>query len=99
MGEEEKHLNYYIKYACTRFGLCYRDKEDEIKRLQEMNKNQLMQSEKSLEEFKLQVEKNQTRMYDEMKQQVRNQEAAWLHSESVIVVENWSLNSFYILYM
>lgn len=75
-GEEEKHLNYYIKYACTRFGLCYRDKEDEIKRLQEMNKNQLMQSEKSLEEFKLQVEKNQTRMYDEMKQQVRNQEAA-----------------------
>lgn len=98
-GEEEKHLNYYIKYACTRFGLCYRDKEDEIKRLQEMNKNQLMQSEKSLEEFKLQVEKNQTRMYDEMKQQVRNQEAAWLHSESVIVVENGSLNSFYILYM
>lgn len=53
-----------------------------------MNKNQLMQSEKSLEEFKLQVEKNQTRMYDEMKQQVRNQEAARLHSESVIVVEN-----------
>lgn len=99
LGDEEKHLNYYIKYACTRFGLCYRDKEDEIKRLQEMNKNQLMQSEKSLEEFKLQVEKNQTRMYDEMKQQVRNQEAAWLHSESVIVVENWSLNSFYILYM
>lgn len=99
LGEEEKHLNYYIKYACTRFGLCYRDKEDEIKRLQEMNKNQLMQSEKSLEEFKLQVEKNQTRMYDEMKQQVRNQEAAWLHSESVIVVENGSLNSFYILYM
>lgn len=76
LGEEEKHLNYYIKYACTRFGLCYRDKEDEIKRLQETNKNQLMQSEKSLEEFKLQVEKNQTRMYDEMKQQVRNQEAA-----------------------
>jgi hypothetical protein len=33
-----------------------------------------MQSEKSLEEFKLQVEKNQTRMYDEMKQQVRNQD-------------------------
>lgn len=99
LGEEEKHLNYYIKYACTRFGLCYRDKEDEIKRLQEMNKNQLMQSEKSLEEFKLQVEKNQTRMYDEMKQQVRNQEAAWLHSDSVIVVENGSLNSFYILYM
>lgn len=99
LGEEEKHLNYYIKYACTRFGLCYRDKGDEIKRLQEMNKNQLMQSEKSLEEFKLQVEKNQTRMYDEMKQQVRNQEAAWLHSESVIVVENGSLNSFYILYM
>ena len=54
----------------------YRDKEDEVKRLQEVNKNQLMQSEKSLEEFKLQVEKNQTRMYDEMKQQVRenNQE-------------------------
>lgn len=53
-----------------------------------MNKNQLMQSEKSLEEFKLQVEKNQTRMYDEMKQQVRNQEAARLHSESVNVVGN-----------
>lgn len=51
-----------------------RDKEDEIKRLQEMNKNQLMQSEKSLEEFKLQVEKNQTRMYDEMKQQMERVE-------------------------
>ena len=51
--------------------IYYRDKEDEVKRLQEVNKNQLMQSEKSLEEFKLQVEKNQTRMYDEMKQQVR----------------------------
>eukprot|EP00105_Crassostrea_gigas_P003375 XP_011416201.1 PREDICTED: centrosomal protein of 112 kDa isoform X4 [Crassostrea gigas] len=51
-----------------------RDKEDEIKRLQELNKNQLMQSEKSLEEFKLQVEKNQTRMYDEMKQQMERVE-------------------------
>lgn len=79
--------------------VCYRDKEDEIKRLQELNKNQLMQSEKSLEEFKLQVEKNQTRMYDEMKQQVRNQEAARHHKESVTVVENGSKNSFYILYM
>lgn len=76
--------------------VCYRDKEDEIKRLQELNKNQLMQSEKSLEEFKLQVEKNQTRMYDEMKQQVRNQEAARHHKESVIVVENGSLNSFFL---
>lgn len=79
--------------------VCYRDKEDEIKRLQELNKNQLMQSEKSLEEFKLQVEKNQTRMYDEMKQQVRNQEAARHYKESVTVVENGSKNSFYILYM
>lgn len=79
---------------CTFWMVCYRDKEDEIKRLQELNKNQLMQSEKSLEEFKLQVEKNQTRMYDEMKQQVRNQEAARLHRESVIVVEY-----FYILFL
>lgn len=56
-----------------------------------------MQSEKSLEEFKLQVEKNQTRMYDEMKQQVRNHEGARHHKESVIVVENGSLNSFFYI--
>ena len=56
----------------------YRDKEDEVKRLQEVNKNQLMQSEKSLEEFKLQVEKNQTRMYDEMKQQVREKKRKYV---------------------
>lgn len=52
---------------CIFWMVCYRDKEDEIKRFQELNKNQLMQSEKFLEEFKLQVEKNQIRMYDEMK--------------------------------
>ncbi|XP_056023139.1 centrosomal protein of 112 kDa-like isoform X2 [Ostrea edulis] len=51
-----------------------RDKEEEVRRLQEVNKNQLLQSEKSLEEFKLQVEKNQTRMYDEMKQQMERVE-------------------------
>ncbi|CAG2203489.1 unnamed protein product [Mytilus edulis] len=47
-----------------------REKEDEIKSLQEQNKQQTAQSEKSLTDFKGQVEKNQTRMYDEMKQQV-----------------------------
>lgn len=80
---------------CTFWMVCYRDKEDEIKRLQELNKNQLMQSEKSLEEFKLQVEKNQTRMYDEMKQQVRNQEAARHHKESVTVVDQRILFTYY----
>ena len=30
----------------------------------------MMASEKALDEFKLQVEKNQNKMYDEMKQQV-----------------------------
>ena len=36
----------------------------------EQNKQQAAQAEKSLADFKSQVEKNQTRMYDEMKQQV-----------------------------
>jgi hypothetical protein len=38
--------------------------------LTEQNKQQSAQAEKSLADFKSQVEKNQTRMYDEMKQQV-----------------------------
>ncbi|KAL3875698.1 hypothetical protein ACJMK2_033626, partial [Sinanodonta woodiana] len=52
-----------------------REKEDEIKRLVEKNKQQADHAEKALEDFKLQVEKNQNRMYDEMKQQMMKVEA------------------------
>lgn len=47
-----------------------RDKEAEVQKQKEIGRSQLQQAEKALEEFKLQVEKNQTRIYTETKQQV-----------------------------
>ena len=60
------------QYLCRLSSIffLFREKEDEVKSLTEQNKQQAAQSEKSLADFKAQVEKNQTRMYDEMKQQV-----------------------------
>ena len=60
------HYIYYIHV----YNIYSREKDDEIKSLTEQNKQQSAQAEKSLADFKSQVEKNQTRMYDEMKQQV-----------------------------
>jgi len=50
--------------------LCGRDREDEIKRLSEKNRHQAEEAERALAAFKEQVEKNQNRMYDDMKQQM-----------------------------
>ncbi|XP_078313646.1 centrosomal protein of 112 kDa-like isoform X6 [Crassostrea virginica] len=74
LRNEMEHAEQDSQKKIKKLEEAIRDKEDEVKRLQEVNKNQLMQSEKSLEEFKLQVEKNQTRMYDEMKQQMERVE-------------------------
>ncbi|XP_062621542.1 centrosomal protein of 112 kDa-like isoform X5 [Saccostrea cucullata] len=74
LKNEMEHTDQENQKKIKKLEETIRDKDDEIKRLQEVNKNQLMQSEKSLEEFKLQVEKNQTRMYDEMKQQMERVE-------------------------
>ncbi|KAK3093597.1 hypothetical protein FSP39_017877 [Pinctada imbricata] len=60
-----------------------RDKEDEIKRLQDHNKQQMLASERALDEFKLQVEKNQNKMYDEMKHQMERVEADLNKSKQV----------------
>lgn len=53
----------------------FRDREDEIKRLSEKNRNQAEESEKALSAFKEQVDKNQTRMFDDMKQQMSRVES------------------------
>ncbi|XP_061173000.1 centrosomal protein of 112 kDa-like isoform X3 [Saccostrea echinata] len=74
LKNEMEHTDQENQKKIKKLEETIREKDDEIKRLQEVNKNQLMQSEKSLEEFKLQVEKNQTRMYDEMKQQMERVE-------------------------
>ena len=52
-----------------------RDREDEIKRLGEKNRHQAEESEKALAAFKDQVEKNQTRMFEDMKQQMTRVES------------------------
>lgn len=55
--------------------VSFRDREDEIKRLSEKNRYQAEEAEKALSAFKDQVEKNQTRMFDDMKQQMNKVEA------------------------
>ena len=51
--------------------LCSRDKEGEVLKQKELAKEQAVQAEKALEDFKQQVEKNQNQIYTDMKQQVR----------------------------
>ena len=65
------------------FPIFYRDREDEIKRLSDKNRNQAEESEKALAKFKAQVDKNQTRMFDEMKQQMSRVEADLNKSKQV----------------
>lgn len=50
--------------------LCFRERDDEILKLSEMQKQQAYQAETALEDFKSQVERNSGRMFDEMKHQV-----------------------------
>ena len=47
-----------------------RDKEAEVQKQKDIGRDQQTQAEKALDEFKLQVEKNQNQIYAEMKVQV-----------------------------
>lgn len=52
------------------FRFCCREREEQIQRLSEVQKQQAQQAEHALEDFKSQVERNSGRMFDEMKAQV-----------------------------
>ena len=56
--------------ACIFFH--YREKEDDVKRLNDQNKHQAQQAEQALDEFKNQMERNSNRMFENMKQQVKS---------------------------
>lgn len=47
-----------------------REREEQIKKLSDVQKQQAQQAEHALEDFKSQVERNSGRMFDEMKAQV-----------------------------
>ena len=49
----------------------FREKDQEVGQLLKQNKHQMMQSEHALLEFKAQVEANSTKVFSDMKQQVR----------------------------
>lgn len=51
--------------------LSFREREDQIQKLSEVQKQQAQQAEHALEDFKSQVERNSGRMFDEMKAQVQ----------------------------
>lgn len=74
-----------------------RDKEAEVQKQKEIGRSQLQQAEKALEEFKLQVEKNQTRIYTETKQQVSIM--FWDEKESgvSVVLSDVVINFYYCL--
>lgn len=50
--------------------ISFREREDQIQKLSEVQKQQAQQAEHALEDFKSQVERNSGRMFDEMKAQV-----------------------------
>ncbi|GFS06657.1 centrosomal protein of 112 kDa-like [Elysia marginata] len=52
-----------------------KDREQDISKLKEQKQQQAIQAEQALEEFKGQVEKNQARIYDDMKQQMQKVES------------------------
>ena len=52
----------------------YREKDEQVQRLQDSKKLQSQSAEKALEEFKSQVERNSGRMFDDMKQQMKKVE-------------------------
>ncbi|GFO39281.1 centrosomal protein of 112 kda-like, partial [Plakobranchus ocellatus] len=51
-----------------------KEREQDISKLKEQKQQQAIQAEQALEEFKGQVEKNQSRIYDDMKQQMQKVE-------------------------
>ena len=61
---------FLIIVAYATFKCFFRERDDEIVKLSEMQKQQAHQAETALEDFKSQVERNSGRMFDEMKHQV-----------------------------
>ena len=55
----------------TFFFFSHREREEQIQKLSEVQKQQAQQAEFALEDFKSQVERNSGRMFDEMKAQVQ----------------------------
>ncbi|XP_078385152.1 centrosomal protein of 112 kDa isoform X2 [Cetorhinus maximus] len=62
---------------------AFREKEDELTRVTEMQKLQAQKADAALEEFKRQVELNSEKVYSEMKQQMEKVEADLSRSKSV----------------
>lgn len=54
----------------TVYIVLHREREDQIQKLSEAQKQQAQHAEHALEDFKSQVERNSGRMFDEMKAQV-----------------------------
>ncbi|XP_041072480.1 centrosomal protein of 112 kDa isoform X1 [Carcharodon carcharias] len=62
---------------------AFREKEDQLTRVAEMQKLQAQKADAALEEFKRQVELNSEKVYSEMKQQMEKVEADLSRSKSV----------------
>ncbi|XP_060700708.1 centrosomal protein of 112 kDa isoform X3 [Hemiscyllium ocellatum] len=62
---------------------AYREKEDQLTRVTEVQKLQAQKADAALEEFKRQVELNSEKVYSEMKQQMEKVEADLSRSKSV----------------
>lgn len=60
-----------------------REKDEQIQKLQDSKKLQSRNAEKALEEFKLQVEQNSGRMFDDMKQQMHKVEEDLVQSKEL----------------
>ncbi|XP_069117359.1 centrosomal protein of 112 kDa-like isoform X2 [Argopecten irradians] len=74
MKLETEQMEQDFQKKIKKLDQTIREKDDEIKKLNDKNTQQSQQAEKALEEFKGQVEKNQDRMYNEMKQQMERVE-------------------------
>lgn len=72
--------------------LSYREREDQIQKLSEVQKQQAQQAEHALEDFKSQVERNSGRMFDEMKAQVQG----FILTEQYVYVLHWNAPSLYL---
>ncbi|XP_078082136.1 centrosomal protein of 112 kDa isoform X2 [Mustelus asterias] len=66
-----------------KFEEAFREKEDQLTRVTEMQKLQAQKADAALEEFKRQVELNSEKVYSEMKQQMEKVEADLSRSKSV----------------
>ncbi|XP_022103456.1 centrosomal protein of 112 kDa-like [Acanthaster planci] len=77
-GERQDNHNKILKVQ-----QAIRDKDDQLEKSAELRKMQTQQAEKALEEFKLQVEQNSSRMFEDMKAQMQKVEADLLQSKDL----------------